>query len=44
VPALFLLGAAALTVSLWMQNPGRSTAGIVFILFGLFFYRRWRHR
>jgi APA family basic amino acid/polyamine antiporter len=41
VPALFLIGAAALTVSLWMQNPGRSTAGIVFVLCGLVFYRRW---
>jgi APA family basic amino acid/polyamine antiporter len=44
VPALFLIGASALTVSLWMQNPGRSTAGIVFVLCGLVFYRRWKHR
>jgi APA family basic amino acid/polyamine antiporter len=44
VPVVFVLGALALTANLWYANPGRSTAGIVFILFGLTFYRRWRAR
>ncbi|HWQ03426.1 MAG TPA: amino acid permease [Candidatus Nitrosotenuis sp.] len=44
VPALFLIGAAALTVNLWMKNPGRSTAGIAFILLGLVFFWIWKKR
>ncbi len=44
VPALFILGALALTVNLWIQNPGRSTAGILFVLFGFVFYRRWKKK
>jgi APA family basic amino acid/polyamine antiporter len=42
VPALFLAGAFALTVNLWIQRPVRSTAGLALILFGLVFYRHWR--
>lgn len=44
VPALFLLGASGLTISLWMQQPYRSTAGLVLILLGLPFYRHWRRK
>jgi APA family basic amino acid/polyamine antiporter len=43
VPALFLAGALALTVNLWIQRPVRSTAGLALILFGLVFYRHWRN-
>ncbi len=42
VPGLFVLGALALTVSLWLQRPVRSSIGLLVILLGLFFYRRWR--
>jgi len=41
VPAIFVAGALALTVNLWMQRPGRSTIGLLLILVGLPFYRRW---
>lgn len=41
VPAIFVAGAFALTVNLWMQRPGRSTIGLLLILAGLPFYRRW---
>jgi basic amino acid/polyamine antiporter, APA family len=41
VPTIFVAGALALTVNLWMQRPGRSTIGLLLILVGLPFYRRW---
>lgn len=41
VPALFVLGALALTVNLWIDRPWRCTLGLVLILFGLLFYGRW---
>jgi APA family basic amino acid/polyamine antiporter len=44
VPLLFVLGAVALTVSLWIARPVRSSLGLVLILFGLVFYRYWRGR
>ena len=42
VPAAFVLGALALTVNIWIQRPVRSSIGLVVILFGLVFYRRWQ--
>ncbi len=39
---LFLIGSLALTVSLWVELPVRSTVGLLLILSGLLFYRRWR--
>jgi basic amino acid/polyamine antiporter, APA family len=41
VPGLFVAGALALTVSIWLQRPGRSTIGLILILAGLPFYGRW---
>ena len=41
VPGIFVAGALALTVNLWLQRPGRSTIGLLLILVGLPFYRRW---
>jgi len=41
VPALFLVGAAALTLNLWIDRPLRSSIGLAMILSGLFFYRYW---
>jgi APA family basic amino acid/polyamine antiporter len=41
LPAIFVIGAAALTVNLYIQRPGRSSLGLALILFGLVFYRRW---
>lgn len=42
VPALFVLGALALTVNLWLDRPGRSTAGLLLILAGIPFYLNWQ--
>jgi APA family basic amino acid/polyamine antiporter len=42
LPAIFVMGAAALTVNLYIRQPYRSTAGLLLILSGLFFYRRWQ--
>jgi APA family basic amino acid/polyamine antiporter len=42
VPAAFLAGAAALTVTLWLARPVRSSIGLVLIFSGLIFYRHWR--
>ena len=39
VPGLFVAGALALTVNIWIQRPGRSTIGLLLILAGLPFYR-----
>jgi basic amino acid/polyamine antiporter, APA family len=44
VPTIFVIGAVALTVNLWIQRPLRSSAGLALILFGLVFYRSWRER
>jgi APA family basic amino acid/polyamine antiporter len=44
VPAIFIAGALALTVSEWLQRPGRSTIGLLLILAGLPFYRWWSRR
>ncbi|HTV59283.1 MAG TPA: amino acid permease [Verrucomicrobiae bacterium] len=44
VPVAFVVGAAALTVTVWMARPVRSTAGLAMILAGLFFYRHWKKR
>ncbi|HEV2298674.1 MAG TPA: amino acid permease [Candidatus Acidoferrales bacterium] len=44
VPLLFILGALALTVNSWMQQPLRSTVGLGVMVIGLFFYARWRKR
>ena len=44
VPALFVAGAFALTISIWIERPVRSSIGLVLILSGLAFYRFWRPR
>ncbi len=44
VPALFVLGALALTVNIWLQRPVRSSIGLALILLGLPFYRRWQRQ
>jgi APA family basic amino acid/polyamine antiporter len=41
VPAIFVIGAGALTVNLWLARPGRSSIGLLLIVAGLPFYRRW---
>jgi len=42
VPAVFVAGALALTISLWAARPVRSTIGLALILLGLVFYPRWQ--
>jgi amino acid transporter len=44
VPAVFVLGAMALTVNLWIERPLRSTIGLAIILLGLVFYRSWQKK
>jgi len=44
IPGLFVLGALALTVNLWIARPGRSTIGLLLILAGLPFYKHWARR
>lgn len=44
VPGIFVAGALALTVNVWIDRPGRSSTGLLLILAGLPFYRYWRHR
>jgi hypothetical protein len=34
-------GAVALTINIWIERPGRSSIGLLLILAGLPFYRRW---
>jgi APA family basic amino acid/polyamine antiporter len=41
VPGIFVAGALALTTSIWLQRPGRSSIGLLLILAGLPFFRRW---
>jgi amino acid transporter len=44
LPGLFVAGALALTVNLWIERPVRSSLGLLLILSGLFFYRFWSQR
>jgi basic amino acid/polyamine antiporter, APA family len=44
LPALFVAGAFALTLSLWIARPLRSSIGFALILSGLIFYRLFRAR
>jgi APA family basic amino acid/polyamine antiporter len=44
VPVVFVTGAAALTVTLWLARPVRSSISLALILSGLFFYRNWRKK
>ena len=44
VPGIFVAGALALTVNVWINRPGRSSIGLLLILAGLPFYRYWRQR
>src|SRR5256886_17471130 len=41
VPGIFVAGALALTINIWLDRPGRSSIGLLLILAGLPFYRRW---
>src|SRR5215813_3425179 len=41
VPAIFVVGAFALTLNLFLQRPVRSSIGLLLILAGLPFYRYW---
>jgi len=41
VPGLFVAGALALTFNIWLERPGRSSIGLLLILAGLPFYRKW---
>jgi amino acid transporter len=41
VPGTFVVGALALTVSSWLERPGRSSIGLLLIAAGLPFYRYW---
>jgi amino acid transporter len=42
VPGLFVIGALALTVNLWLDRPGRSTVGLLLILAGIPLYLYWQ--
>jgi amino acid transporter len=44
VPGLFVAGALALTVNLWLERPGRSSLGLLLIVAGLPFYKMWAGR
>jgi APA family basic amino acid/polyamine antiporter len=44
VPGLFVAGALALTINIWIQRPGRSSIGMLLILAGLPFYKMWAGR
>ena len=44
VPVMFVVGATALTITLWLARPVRSSIGLALILSGLFFYRHWRKK
>jgi APA family basic amino acid/polyamine antiporter len=44
VPVLFVAGATALTITLWIARPVRSSLGLALILSGLFFYRHWQKK
>jgi APA family basic amino acid/polyamine antiporter len=42
VPGIFVAGALALTVNIWIDRPVRSSIGLLLILAGLPFYRHWQ--
>jgi amino acid transporter len=44
VPGLFVAGALALTINIWIERPGRSSIGLLLILAGLPFYKHWSSR
>jgi amino acid transporter len=44
VPGLFIAGALALTINIWLNRPGRSSIGLLLILAGLPFYRYWTRK
>jgi basic amino acid/polyamine antiporter, APA family len=44
VPGIFVAGALALTIQIWIQRPGRSSIGLLLILAGLPFYKMWARR
>jgi APA family basic amino acid/polyamine antiporter len=44
VPGLFVAGALALTINIWLERPGRSSIGLLLILAGLPFYKMWTRR
>jgi APA family basic amino acid/polyamine antiporter len=44
VPGIFVAGALALTVNIWLERPGRSSIGLLLILAGLPFYKWWVSR
>jgi len=41
VPGIFVAGALALTVNIWIDRPVRCSIGLLLILAGLPFYRSW---
>src|SRR5205807_1312169 len=43
-PGIFVAGALALTLSILVQRPGRSSIGLLMMLAGLPFYRYWNRR
>src|SRR6202011_5829894 len=42
VPGIFVAGALALTVNIWIDRPVRCSIGLLLIVAGLPFYRHWR--
>ncbi|HWZ53193.1 MAG TPA: amino acid permease [Candidatus Acidoferrales bacterium] len=44
VPVVFVIGALALTISIWVQRPVRSSIGVALMFVGLIFYRHWQKR
>jgi basic amino acid/polyamine antiporter, APA family len=44
VPGIFVAGALALTLNIWIDRPGRSSIGLLLILAGLPFYKWWSAR
>ena len=44
VPLIFIGGAMALTISIWVQRPVRSSIGLALMCSGLIFYRYWSRR
>jgi basic amino acid/polyamine antiporter, APA family len=42
IPGLFVAGALALTVNIWLQRPGRSSLGLLLIVAGIPFYQWWK--
>jgi amino acid transporter len=44
VPGIFVAGALALTVNIWIDRPVRCSIGLLLMLAGLPFYRLWNRR